>query len=97
MATSGFLFGNLCSKTRNFSYTIPLNAIKKNFYLKIYNMKYRVHKIEVKSENMQEKLELYLNKLDGEVVSIIPNVRPTFQLMGATAKIDYILVVEKQK
>jgi len=46
---------------------------------------------------MQEKLEHYLNKLDGEVVSIIPNVRPTFQLMGATAKIDYILVVEKQK
>jgi hypothetical protein len=46
---------------------------------------------------MQEKLEQYLNKLDGEVVSIIPNVRPTFQLMGATAKIDYILIVEKQK
>lgn len=60
-------------------------------------MKYRVHRIEVKRENMQEKLEQYLNKLDGEVVSIIPNVRPTFQLMGATAKIDYILVVEKQK
>jgi hypothetical protein len=46
---------------------------------------------------MQEKLEQYLNKLGGEVVSIIPNVRPTFQLMGATAKIDYILIVEKQK
>ena len=60
-------------------------------------MKYRVHRIEVKGENMQEKLEQYLNKLDGEVVSIIPNIRPTFQLMGATAKIDYILVVEKQK
>ncbi len=60
-------------------------------------MKYRVHRIEVKSENMQEKLETFLNKLDGEVVSIIPNVRPTFQLMGATAKIDYILVVERQK
>jgi len=59
-------------------------------------MKYRVHRIEVKSENMQEKLEQFLNRLDGEVVSIIPNVRPTFQLMGATAKIDYILVVEKQ-
>lgn len=59
-------------------------------------MKYRVHKIEVKSENMQEKLEQFLNKLNGEVVSIIPNVRPTFQLMGATAKIDFILVVEKQ-
>ncbi|MGB5462829.1 MAG: hypothetical protein WBM92_05645 [Aureibaculum sp.] len=60
-------------------------------------MKYKVHRIEVKNENMQEKLEQYLNKLGGEVVSIIPNVRPTFQLMGATAKIDYILVVEKQK
>ena len=60
-------------------------------------MKYRVHRIEVKNETMQEKLEQYLNKLEGEVVSIIPNVRPTFQLMGATAKIDYILVVEKQK
>ena len=59
-------------------------------------MKYRVHRIEVKSENMQEKLEQYLNRLNGEVVSIIPNVRPTFQLMGATAKIDYILIVEKQ-
>ena len=44
---------------------------------------------------MQETLERFLNKLDGEVVSTIPNVRPTFQLMGATAKIDYILVVEK--
>jgi hypothetical protein len=60
-------------------------------------MKYRVHKIEVRSDNMQEKLEHYLNQLDGEVISIIPNVRPTFQFMGATAKIDYILVVEKQK
>jgi hypothetical protein len=58
-------------------------------------MKYKVHKIEVSSKNMQEKLEHFLNTLNGEVVSIIPNVRPSFQLMGATAKIDYILVVEK--
>jgi|OM-RGC.v1.033519985 hypothetical protein len=60
-------------------------------------MKYRVHRIEVKSRNMQEKLESFLNKLDGEVVSIIPNVRPTFQLMGATAKIDSLLIVEKHQ
>ncbi len=60
-------------------------------------MKYRVHRIEVKSDNMQEKLEQYLNSLHGEVVSVIPNIRPTFQLMGATAKIDYVLVVEGQK
>lgn len=60
-------------------------------------MKYRVHRIDVKNDTMQEKLELFINKLNGEIVSIIPNVRPTFQLMGATAKIDYLLIVEKQQ
>jgi hypothetical protein len=60
-------------------------------------MKYRVHRVEVKSDNMQEKLETFINHLEGEVISIIPNVRPTFQLMGATAKIDALLVIEKSK
>ena len=60
-------------------------------------MKYQVHKIEVRNENIQEKLENYLNKLNGEVISIIPNVHPTFQLMGATAKIDSLLIVERQE
>jgi len=46
---------------------------------------------------MQEKLEAFLNNFKGEVVSILPNVRSTFQLMGATAKIDYILVVKKRR
>ena len=58
-------------------------------------MKYKVHQLDVKSADMQEKLELFLNRLHGEVISIIPNVRPTFQLMGATAKVDYLLIVEK--
>jgi len=58
-------------------------------------MKYRVHRVEVKSDNMQEKLEQFLNRLDGEVVSVLPNIRPTFQGMGATAKIDFLLIVEK--
>ena len=58
---------------------------------------YKVHRLEVKSSNMQDKLENFLNDLEGEIISIIPNVRPTFQLMGATAKIDYMLVVERQR
>ena len=58
-------------------------------------MKYKVHRIEVKSDDMQDKLEQFLNKLDGEVISVIPNVRPTFQGMGATSKIDFLLIVEK--
>jgi len=44
---------------------------------------------------MQDQLEQFLNKLGGEVLAVIPNVKPTFQLMGATAKIDFLLIVEK--
>ncbi|MBW3011126.1 hypothetical protein KY335_02210 [Candidatus Woesearchaeota archaeon] len=58
-------------------------------------MRYKVHRLDVKSDNMQDKLENFLNKLDGEVLAVIPNVKPTFQLMGATAKVDFLLIVEK--
>ena len=58
-------------------------------------MNYKVHRLEVNRNNIQEKLELFLNSLKGEVISVLPNVRPTFQLMGATAKIDFLLVIEK--
>ena len=60
-------------------------------------MKYRVHRFDIKMSTEQQKLEQFSNNLEGEVVSIIPNVKPTFQLMGATAKIDFLLVVEKVK
>lgn len=58
-------------------------------------MKYKVHRIDIKSDNMQDYLEQFLNNLDGEVIAVIPNVKPTFQLMGATAKVDFLLIVEK--
>jgi hypothetical protein len=60
-------------------------------------MKYRVHRFDIKMSTDQQRLEQFLNNLEGEVVSIIPNVKPTFQLMGATAKIDFLFVVEKVK
>ncbi|TRZ78680.1 hypothetical protein D4R87_00075 [bacterium] len=58
-------------------------------------MKYKVHRIDVKADNMQKQLEDYLNNLNGEILAVIPNVKPTFQLMGATAKVDFLLIVEK--
>ena len=58
-------------------------------------MRYKVHQLDLKIEKDQSKLELFLNSLKGEVVSIVPNVRPTFQGMGATAKIDFLLIIEK--
>ena len=60
-------------------------------------MKYRVHQIEVKKDTAQEKLESFLNQLEGDVLSIIPYVIPTFQGMGGTAKVDFLLIVEKTK
>jgi len=60
-------------------------------------MKYKIHKLEVKSNNMQEKLQDFINQLSGEIISIIPNVRPTFQLMGATSKVDFLLIVERAR
>lgn len=59
-------------------------------------MKYKVHTLRVTSSTMEETLQQFLNSLKGEVVSIIPNVRPTFQFMGATAKVDKLLIVEKR-
>lgn len=58
-------------------------------------MEYRVHRLDVKKDTVQEKLELFLNQLEGEALSIIPYVSPTFQGMGATAKVEFLLIVEK--
>ena len=60
-------------------------------------MKYRVHHLQIKMKEDQTKLEDFLNNLAGEVVTIIPNVKPTFMLMGATAKVDFLLIIEKVK
>jgi len=58
-------------------------------------MKYKVYRFDLNMESDKDKLEQFLNNLEGELVSIIPNVRPTFQGMGATAKVDFLLIVEK--
>lgn len=62
-------------------------------------MKYRVHRLEIKMENDQNKLEQFLNNLKGEVVSIISNIKRTsfFQIYGLTDKIDFLLIIEKMK
>ena len=60
-------------------------------------MKYKVHRIEVNRNNMQDKLDKFLNEIEGEVISVFPNVKPTFLMMGGTAKVDFLLVVEKVK
>jgi hypothetical protein len=41
-------------------------------------MTYRVHRFDIKRARDQDKLEQFLNGLDGEVVSMTPNVRTAF-------------------
>ena len=54
-----------------------------------------MHKLKVNMNEDQQMLEQFLNNLRGEVVSIIPNVKPIFRPMGATAKVDFLLIIEK--
>ena len=56
-------------------------------------MKYRVHRFNLKMTEDQDKLELFLNNLDGEVVSIIPNT--TVTPVTWAPRVDFLLIVEK--
>ncbi len=58
-------------------------------------MKYEIHRFEINMEKDQDKLKQFLNNLKGDIVAIIPNVKPTFKPMGATAKVDFLMIVEK--
>jgi hypothetical protein len=60
-------------------------------------MKYKVHQLDIDMRKDREELEQFLNRLRGEIVSIIPNVKPTLQGMGATAKVDFLYIVEKMR
>ena len=63
------------------------------------DMKYRVHRFVIDMSADQQRLEQFLNNLEGEVVSIIPNIAKTslFQIYGITRKIDFLFIVEKVK
>ena len=58
-------------------------------------MKYDIHRFDINMEKDQDKLKQFLNSLRGEIVAIIPNTKPTFQLMGATAKTNFLYIIEK--
>ncbi len=55
-------------------------------------LKYRVHKFEIKMAKDQYKLEEFLNSMNGDVVSIIPNSPP-----APVNDVDFVLIVEKRR
>ena len=60
-------------------------------------MKYKVHKFEIHMEKDQNRLEDFLNRLQGEIVAIIPNNRNISlgQIYGVSRKVDFLLIIEK--
>ena len=61
--------------------------------------KYIVHRLEVKGEDVYNKLVQFLNDLEGEDVSIMPHIKKGSlpQIYGVTGKVDYLMIVEKMK
>jgi hypothetical protein len=55
-------------------------------------MKYRVHRFDLKMTADQSRLEQFLNSLEGEVVSIIPNIAISFFWAH---RVDFVLIVER--
>jgi hypothetical protein len=55
-------------------------------------MKYKVQRFDLKMNTDQYDLEKFLNKLEGEIIAIIPNV--TLGFFWAH-RVDFLLIVEK--
>jgi len=55
-------------------------------------MKYRVHRFDIRMTRDQGKLEQFMNSLEGEVVSVIPNVTIGFIWIP---RVNFLLIVEK--
>jgi len=53
-------------------------------------MKYRVHRFDLRMSHDGDRLARFLNELDGEVISIIPNV-----LAIPSTHVNFVLIVEK--
>lgn len=58
-------------------------------------MKYKVHRFDIRMSKDQQALEDFLNRLKGDVVSIIPNVQPHITLGGMGARVSFLYIVEK--
>ena len=58
-------------------------------------MRYRTHELKVNGRINRIELETVLNRMEGKVIAVIPNAVPMFHLMGATATIDSLVIIEE--
>lgn len=54
--------------------------------------KFRIHRFDINMVKDQEKLEQFLNNLEGEVVAIVPNISIGFMWIH---RIDFLLIIER--
>ncbi len=59
--------------------------------------KYRVHRFDVVMRKDRARFEQFLNSLEGEVISVIPNVSPRWTFGGMGARTIHFWVIEKTK
>jgi len=57
--------------------------------------KYKVHIVDIETAKDKDRLEQFLNGLEGDVVSVIPNISTFFLFYGA--KVKSAFVIEKLK
>jgi hypothetical protein len=55
-------------------------------------MRYRVHRFDLKMTRDQNRLEEFLNRLEGDVVAVVPNVTISFFWIH---RVDFVLVIER--
>jgi hypothetical protein len=65
--------------------------LKTSWEVRKRKMGYRTHRFDINMKKDQNKLEQFMNSLEGEVVAIIPNVTSTL----ASTVVDFLLIVEK--
>ena len=59
--------------------------------------RYKVHRIDIRMSRDQDRFEQFLNSLEGKVVSVIPNVSPSWTFGGMGARVHYFWVIEEVK
>ncbi len=55
-------------------------------------MKYRVHRFDLKMTRDRGRLEEFLNRLEGEVIAVVPNVSLWLFWIH---RVDFVLIIEK--
>ena len=58
-------------------------------------MPYRVHRLAVDEDTAQEKLESFLNQMEGELSAVVPYPVPKLQGMGAASRVKFLLIVKR--